>query len=250
MKELTTEDYWSNLNRGSDSLDKHEFDDIFKEYINNCEGKAIEIGCVPGTILARICNMFGYKPVGIDYDKNTKEIFSKTMNNYGLDNFEVYNEDFNKWNTNEKFDLVCSFGFIEHFDNPEEILQSHLKLLKEDGKLIVEIPNFSGFNGFIHKLVDKPNLDNHNTSIMNPEFFKDFATKNNLNIVYLGYYGSWHFQWGYGRRDTANIFQKGIYALLKIISKITIHIKMRNKLSNYIFLIAEKNDNKTIKKVL
>lgn len=59
-------------------------------------------------------------------------------------------------------------------------------------------------------------------------------------MTYLGYYGSWNFQWGYGRRQTVNIFQIGIYAFLKIVSKFTKHIKMRNKLSNNIFLIAEK----------
>jgi hypothetical protein len=32
---------------------------------------------------------------------------------------------------------------------------------------------------------------------------------------------------------TANIIQKGIYAILKLISKITRHINMKNKLSNY-----------------
>lgn len=240
MKELTTSDYWSNLNRGSCALDKHEFDEIFEEYLDNSKGRALEIGCVPGTILARICKRFGYFPEGVDYDKNTKSIFSKTMNNYGINKFKVYQEDFNKWNTEDKFDLVCSFGFIEHFDNPEEVMEKHLKLLKKGGKLIIEIPNFSGVNGFLHRLIDKPNLDNHNNSIMNLDFFEEFVTKNHLKIVYLGYYGSWHFQWGYGRRETANISQKGIYAVLKLISKITINIKMKNKLSNYIFLIAEK----------
>lgn len=242
MSELTTENYWSNLSRKASKLGKHEFDNIFSEYLKPTKGTAFEVGCVPGTILARICKNFGYIPEGIDYDKNTCKIFYETMDKYGLDGAYVYEGDFNMFDTTnqKKYDLVCSFGFIEHFDNPREIVKKHLELLKEGGKLIIEIPNFGGFNGWLHNLVDKPNLDNHNTSIMNLGFFRQVAEENNLKVNYLGYYGSWHFQWGYGRKETANIFQKGVYALLKLISKLTKNINMKNKLSNYIFLIAEK----------
>ena len=145
-----------------------------------------------------------------------------------------------KWKTDKKYDLVCSFGFIEHFTNAEEIIKKHIDLVKKGGKVIVEVPNFSGVPGFFHKIVDGPSLKQHNTSIMNLDFFRKIAKQNNLKVLYLGYYGSFHFQWGYGRRETANLLQKGIYALLKLISKLTIHIKMRNKMSNYIFFIAEK----------
>lgn len=240
MEELTQEKDWSSLNRKASKIEKHEFDGILEKYLKKSEGTALEIGCVPGNILARICEKFGYFPVGIDYDKRTLEIFPNTLEKHGLNNYEVHMYDFNKWKTDSKYDLVCSFGFIEHFENAKEIVKKHVDLLKDKGKLIIEIPNFGGFNGFLHKLVDKPSLDKHNTSIMNLDFFKEVVEENNLKVLYLGYYGSWHFQWGYGRRKTANIFQKGIYAFLKLISKITRHIKMRNKLSNYIFLIAEK----------
>jgi len=240
MDELTTKTFWNKLQRKPSKLNKHEFEEILNEYLQRTKGTALEVGCVPGNIFSYICKTFGYFPEGIDYDKNTFNITSKTFKKYGLNNFQIYKEDFNKWKTKKTYDLVCSFGFIEHFNNPKEIIKKHVSLLNECGKLIIEVPNFGGFNGFLHKLVDKPNLDKHNTKIMNLDFFREVVEENNLKINYLGYYGSWHFQWGYGRRQTANIFQKGIYAFLKIISKLTRHIQMRNKLSNYIFLIAEK----------
>ena len=242
MKNLTTEKYWSNLGRKAPETElKIEFDEILNEHLSTGnKGVALEVGCVPGVFLTYICKTFGYTPEGIDFDERTFEVTSKTLKDNGLDNFKLYKEDFTKWRTDKKYDLVCSFGFIEHFDDAEDIVTKHINLLNNKGKLVIEIPNFSGFNKFLHKLVDKPSLDQHNTDIMNLKFFEDIAKKNNLKIIYLGYYGSWHFQWGYGRKETANLLQKCVYGLLKIISKITIHIKIRNKLSNYIVFIAEK----------
>ena len=244
MTDLTTKKYWSGLKRKSPSEEKKTSDFWFREILDEnlvkTKGVALEIGCVPGNFLAYICKNFGYFPEGIDFDEKTLEITPQTLKNRGLDNFKIYQEDFNKWQPEKKYDLVCSFGFVEHFDNAKEIIQKHIDLVKDGGKIIIEVPNFGGFNGFLHRLVDKPSLDQHNTKIMNLDFFEKIAEENNLKINFLGYYGSWNFQWGYGRRETANLFQKGIYAILKIISKLTVHIKMRNKLSNYIVFIAEK----------
>ena len=244
MADLTTEEFWNKLGRkipqpGDKTVDM-EFHEILEEYLKPSSGTALEIGCVPGTFLAYLKNKFGYFPEGIDFDEHTIRVTSQTLKNFGVKHFNIYNVDFNKWETNKKYDLVCSFGFIEHFDNAEVIVKKHVHLTKKGGKIVIEIPNFGGVPGFFHKLVDKPNLEKHNTSIMNLDFFKKVAEKNKLKILYLGYYGSFHFQWGYGRRNTANIFQKGIYFCLKMISKITINFKMRNELSNNIILIAEK----------
>lgn len=242
MTNLTNSKFWSEMNRGKSKGKSHfEFGGILHKYLEPVVyGKVLEIGCVPGTYLAYISENFGYYPVGVDFDEKTEETTKKYLLMKGISDCRIIKEDFTKWETKEKFDLVTSFGFIEHFDNPKEIIKKHINLLKKGGKLIIEIPNLGGFNGFLHKLIDKPNLDKHNTKIMNLDFFKEVIEENNLKIIYLGYYGSWHFQWGYGRRQTANIFQKGIYAILKIISKFTRLFIMRNKLSNYIFLIAEK----------
>jgi len=242
MTNLTNVEFWGKTRRGNKKGKSHfEFGGILHKYLEQITcGKVLEVGCVPGTYLAYISENFGYYPVGIDFDEKTDEITRKYLSTKGILDCEIIKADFIEWESKEKFDLVTSFGFVEHFDNPKEIIKKHIDLMTDKGKLIIEIPNFAGVNGFLHKLVDKPSLDKHNTEIMNLDFFKEVVRENNLKILYLGYYGSWNFQWGYGRRETANIFQKGIYALLKIISKFTRPFIMRNKLSNYIFLIAEK----------
>jgi len=52
----------------------------------------------------------------------------------------------------EKFDIVFSFGLIEHFDNPKMVLEKHLSLLKPGGLLICIVPNVCGLQGKIFNL--------------------------------------------------------------------------------------------------
>ncbi len=105
MDDLTNKKFWSGLKRKPSKLDKHEFDEIFEEYLKPTKGTALEIGCVPGNILAGICKKFGYFPEGIDYDSKTKKIFLETMSKHKL-NCKVHVWDFNKWKTKKKYDLV------------------------------------------------------------------------------------------------------------------------------------------------
>ena len=52
----------------------------------------------------------------------------------------------------EKFDIVFSFGLIEHFDNPNDVLKKHVDLLKPGGLLICIVPNVCGLQGKIFSL--------------------------------------------------------------------------------------------------
>lgn len=52
----------------------------------------------------------------------------------------------------EKFDIVFSFGLIEHFDNPDKVLEKHIELLKPGGLLICIVPNVCGLQGKIFNL--------------------------------------------------------------------------------------------------
>ena len=41
------------------------------------------------------------------------------------------------------FDIVYSMGLIEHFENPTEVIDEHIRLLNKEGFLIILIPNFN-----------------------------------------------------------------------------------------------------------
>ncbi len=237
MKDLTTKDDWEDM-KSEGWVRDLPLKGIFHNYLTKTNGRAIEIGCVPGQFLAYICREFGYFPEGIDYVKNAGKITGQTLKNNGLNKFKIHQADFRTWKTNKKYDLVCSFGFIEHFSNPEDIMKKHIALLKNDGKLIVEVPNFGGFKGWLQKTFDTENYNKHNSKVMNLEFYKKVAEKNKLKIIHLGYSEGFKIWWV---NKNPTLYQKIVHHFFKIISLATQNLNMNNRLSTFIVFAAEKN---------
>lgn len=69
----------------------------------------------------------------------------------------LFNEDFLEWSTSERFDLVCSFGFIEHFNDWPAMIRRHAELVVEGRYLILTTPHFRNLQYALHRLFDTPN---------------------------------------------------------------------------------------------
>ncbi len=245
-KKLTSKEYWDKYwdetKRISSDLNKKvKFKKIFSKYLRNAEKNkvAIEIGCVPGLYLAYICKNFGYFPEGIDFVKDSEKITGQTLRNFGLNKYRIYTEDFLKWKPVKEYDLVISLGFFEHFLNPDEIINKHIKLLKKGGQIILQTPNFGNGQKTLHWYLDREGLSKHNTNVMSLPYFKETARKNNLKIDYLDYSGGlFDFWW---ENKNANIAQKMAYCILRLIGLITRRISFSNKyFSPFILMVAEK----------
>ena len=61
----------------------------------------------------------------------------------------------------EKFDLVVSFGVVEHFEDTAQCLKSCEAFLKPGGILFTLIPNMTGILGFVQKLLDRDVYEIH-----------------------------------------------------------------------------------------
>jgi cyclopropane fatty-acyl-phospholipid synthase-like methyltransferase len=238
-EELTSKEYWDKHTGGSSAA--RAFSELFSRYLkkSSTDRIAIEIGCVPGKFLGYVCKYFGYFPEGVDFLKDADEITGKTLRKFGLAEYEIYTEDFLKWKADKEYDLVMSFGFIEHFQNPDEVLKKHIDILKKGGMIILEVPNFANGQRLLHYLLDRENLSKHNINVMNKSYFKIVAQKFNLKIAYLGYYGGlFHFWWE--NNNPTNI-QKKVYSILMKIDKFTSKIDFCNKyFSPFLLMIAKK----------
>ena len=60
-----------------------------------------------------------------------------------------------------QFDLVSSFGVIEHFDFPGEVIERFAACLRHNGLLITYIPNIPGIMGPILRSVDRAFYETH-----------------------------------------------------------------------------------------
>jgi len=60
------------------------------------------------------------------------------------------------------FDVVLSFGVVEHFESLPNVLQHVKKFAKPGGQIYSEIPNMSGLNGWLSIWLEKSVYDIHN----------------------------------------------------------------------------------------
>lgn len=109
--------------------------------------RGIEIGSAPGWQSLGLWKRFGIVPYGLEYTETGVQLQRALYRAQGLAEDLVLQGDFfddalrARWH--EAFDLVASYGFIEHFSNPEDVLVKHLDLLRPGGLLVVTVPNLN-----------------------------------------------------------------------------------------------------------
>jgi len=155
-------------------------------------GSAIELGGFPGDFsvyLKRFCNL---DVTLLDYiiDHGIVErLFEINGLNKSVD-VKIIEEDIFFYEPQEQYDLVCSFGFIEHFTDLERVLCTHFKFMKPGGMLLMTLPNFIGVNGWLQKIFDPENLAIHNLEVMEPGLLKNTLSNLGMRDISVQYYPS------------------------------------------------------------
>lgn len=146
------------------------------------KGDVFEIGCYPGRYL-KIFGEQGYKLNGIDTTPGVKEDLVDYFKKKNFRIGEFIHGDVFDIKSVKQYDIVCSFGFIEHFTYWEKVIAIHMSLVKQGGIVIITVPNFSGFiQNIFHRIFDKINLSRHNIKAMNVE-----AWKRSIEMLSLDY---------------------------------------------------------------
>jgi 2-polyprenyl-3-methyl-5-hydroxy-6-metoxy-1,4-benzoquinol methylase len=201
---LTTKKFWENEWKDLNLpivLDKNSradrsFINLYDKYLskdNSVKKSSFEIGCNPGKFSIYCGKNLNYDISGVDYDEKGCLLSEKNIEAAGISGL-ILNQDILDFDVENKFDLVISHGFVEHFSEKklEEVLKIHVNLLNKDGKLFISVPNFRYLNFIFAYLFRRKLLDHHNLEVMQKSFFEDIANKYNLKINYLGYFGGIH----------------------------------------------------------
>jgi len=168
---------------------------IYPSFLAGMEGRSvIEIGSAPGRHLVRMRERLGCEVWGLEYSGEGAETNREAFRKAGIDPGRVIEADLFDGAIAERFggsfDVVLSRGFIEHFDEPAEAVERHLLLLRPGGTLMVSIPNMRGANFIQALLFNSRLIPMHNREIMRMEAFRSLFSRDDLEILFCGYYGT------------------------------------------------------------
>lgn len=150
--------------------------------------KVLEIGCYPGSKLIFLKKKFGYSIYGVEINKQFVKETKANLKRFNIKGKIIHSDFFSRSFLKKnrlKFNILLDYGFIEHFENFEKIINNYSSLLKKKGYLIIIIPNFSGLYKFF---VSKKLLKAHNLKIMNKDFFEKEISRR-FNKLFCNYVG-------------------------------------------------------------
>lgn len=174
---------------------------LFKKFLDKGDKKVLEIGCAKGKQLIYFAKEFGYEVYGVDYSLKGVELAKQNLNLAEVEGIILCEDIFQTSLKEESFDIVYSMGLVEHFENPADIIDIHIKLLKKGGILLITIPNFKDSMYFtLNKLLgkDRTLLETHNISIMDKKVLSELFQGMKIKIIMLDYFGPIDFTLVFG----------------------------------------------------
>ena len=120
------------------AMNKHDHDKeklVSKFVTLNSETEVLDVGCAVGTFLLYLKEKHACKISGVD--------FKEDLEYPGFEQIEFYPGLFYDQKIDKnRYDLITMWHFLEHCYDPNKSLQMAGKILKEEGKLIIEVPRF------------------------------------------------------------------------------------------------------------
>jgi len=197
MNSAAPQQYWDDIYVRWPLVYKPErvlFKDVFARFCPR-GGHCFEVGCYPGDFLIYLSKTYGYVASGIDLTPRVADELPEHCRRNGVEVGEILYGDFFAFAPSRGYDVVCSFGFIEHFVDCEAVIERHVRLLAKGGVLFISVPNFRWIQFCLHWLLDRPNLRRHVTDAMSLSRWRRCVESLGLRVVEDGYYqrfGFWY----------------------------------------------------------
>lgn len=246
MENLTNQEHWDETYEDLVLYKPSRFDPINKiirlSFKKTGQEKSVfEVGCFPGRYLS-VFGDLNYSLNGIDLTPRVKTEMPKWLADNGYKVGSFFQEDFMRHPQQSSYDVVCSFGFIEHFTNYEEVIRRHIPLVSADGYIMMSTPNFSGLvQKFLHSIFDKENLKRHHLPSMNPFVWREIIAKEGFDILYCGWFGGFDF---WAESEGNSFVGKKVVNLLNMSGKLLRFLPFNHSsYSPYSLIIAKRHSS-------
>lgn len=235
-----SQSYWDEAYSGYQyGIANDEVTTWLNAHVNEHKGDIFEAGCYPGRYLAWFGKK-GWTVSGMDLTPRMESDFKEWLKNNSISFSKIERGDVLKYmeDSIDRYDLVCSFGFIEHFENFEKVIALHTKILKPGGQLIITTPHFRGrIQKFLHSWLDSENLARHYVPSMNPELWKSTLEAQGLIVSWHGYFGNFDF---WADRQKRSVFKRISLKGIQILTKLLRWLPNSQSYSPYCGIVAKK----------
>ena len=151
------DELWSSSVHSSINLRSYyhyRLDKLFRKFIHP-NSKVLEIGCGGSQWLPYLAKQYRAEVWGIDYSKTGVEVAIQNLKSQSVNGKIILGDLFKDRSLpNKYFDVVWSYGFIEHFNDPIKVIAKAYQLLNSGGIVVTLVPNLQGFIGWLHRIVD------------------------------------------------------------------------------------------------
>jgi SAM-dependent methyltransferase len=121
------------FDRSMDALDRRKLRIVRRYIALDAASEVLDVGCGAGTFLAQARSCFGARVAGVDFkDLSHRPEFAETEFHWGL----FYEQAIGA----ARFDLVTMWHFLEHDYDPLRSLRTARRVLKPEGRLVIEVP--------------------------------------------------------------------------------------------------------------
>jgi len=172
-----------------------QFHEYFRKAFSGMKTKGkklLEIGCARSQWLPYFAKEFGFIVSGVDYSEigcvKAREILSHAGVSGEVVNVDFFNPPGHMLHA---YDVVVSFGVVEHFENTFECINACAKYLDRGGLMITVIPNLVGLMGLLQKKLNKPIYDKHEPLDIN--MLKEAHHRAGLTALMCDYFLSTNF---------------------------------------------------------
>ena len=113
--------------------------------------KILDVGCSEGVLGKRLKERNNAEVIGIEIDENMAELAKQRLDRAIIDNADEI--DLEKYLRLNYFDCIIFADILEHLKNPWKIVENVKPFLKDDGVVIVSIPNIRHYTTIFNLLV-------------------------------------------------------------------------------------------------
>lgn len=140
------------------------FDQLFKRFlaVPTYDASLIELGCGRSVWLPWFAKRFGFRIGGLDYSetgcRQAEALLARDAIVGDIREADIFAPPADMLN---RFDVVTSFGLVEHFTDTAACIASCAEFARPGGLIVSEIPNMFGLNGAVCKLINRRVYDMH-----------------------------------------------------------------------------------------